>query len=69
MRRARNARVIRTHEHFEQQAHFILLLVQNLRDERFEIFLNVRVILVGRDADIRLDAFSIFVESVSVEEN
>ena len=67
--RAGNARIVRTHQHFQQQSDFVLVPVDNLWGERLEILLDIRVVLSGRDADVRLGAHALIIEGIAMEED
>ena len=69
MRRAGNAWVVGAHQHLHQQPDLVLVPVDDRGDKCLEILLDVRVILVGGNADVGAHAVAGLVELVAVEED
>jgi hypothetical protein len=69
MGRTGDAGVVGPDEHFHSMAQAILSEVHKLGHEFFKVFLNIGVVLVGRDTHIAPGAFAVFVEFVGVEQD
>ena len=69
MGRAGNARIISPYKHFRREFYLFLRPVLYLRDQGFQVFLDIRMVLVSGDNAVGPDALDVLIVLVFMEQD